>query len=163
MSLMSLTPSWDPLGRVSFYSMQYIYFTFTTTVNTNTIPCFWHIHFCLLCKAGRWWRHGTNIVTLAALCAPTVTSTSNRRAISSWRGSCTVRLTLAPGWDHQRDTTSSQPSPLHRSTTNPCKDRHSCVLHLSFVFICTCCLILSVCNNISYSILYTLRSVYFLT
>ena len=62
-------------------------------------------------SAGRWWKHGTNIATPAASCAPTVTSTSNRRVTSSWRGSCTVRLTLALEWDHRRDTTSSPPFP----------------------------------------------------
>lgn len=74
------------------------------------------ISLSVLCvsTAGQWWKRETNIVTLVVLCAPTATSTSNRRAISLWRGSCTVRFTLALEWDHRRDTTSSQVFLLHR-------------------------------------------------
>ncbi|XP_037328238.1 PDZ and LIM domain protein 3-like isoform X2 [Pungitius pungitius] len=47
--------------------------------------------------AGRWSKRGTSTVTPVASCAPTVTSTSSRRATSSWGGSCTARLTLGSG------------------------------------------------------------------
>lgn len=118
--------------------------------------------------SGQWWRHETNTVTLVALCAPTVTSTSNRRAISLWRGSCTVRLTLVLEWDHQRDTTWSRLSLLHRFTTNTQTHiqtdpptAYICLcdnLHL-FIWCCLCAVIfqlhytfLSECNSMMSSL-----------
>lgn len=53
----------------------------------------------------RLWRRGISTGILSASCAQTVTSTSNRRATSSWRGSCTVKLTQEPARGPRRDTT----------------------------------------------------------
>lgn len=115
---LSVTPSLDPLGRV-YFIVYYMFTTLTLLLLTHTLFFAFDISvFVFYATAGRWWKHETNIVTLVALCAPTVTSTSNRRAISLWRESCTVRLTLALEWDHRRDTTSSQLSLLHRFTIN---------------------------------------------
>ena len=55
----------------------------------------------------RLWKRGTNIGIRSALCAPTATLTSNRRATSSWRGSCTAKLTPGPARGPQRAMTQS--------------------------------------------------------
>lgn len=55
--------------------------------------------------AVRLWRRGISTGTRSASCALTVTSTSNRRATSSWRGSCTAKLMQGLARGPQRATT----------------------------------------------------------
>lgn len=105
-----------PLLTLLYYYTTNIYYTilfnYLVGFTSHPILCPWRLPLLsFVPSAGRWWKHGTNTVTPVASCAPTVTSTSNRRVTSSWRGSCTVRLTLVLEWDHRRDTTSSRPFP----------------------------------------------------
>lgn len=51
------------------------------------------------------WRHGISTGIQSVSCAPTATSTSNRRATSSWRGSCTAKLMQGLARGPQRATT----------------------------------------------------------
>lgn len=53
--------------------------------------------------------------TPSASCVLTVTSTSSRRATSSWRGSCTVRPMREPVRDPQKATTPSLCTPKPKS------------------------------------------------
>ena len=76
--------------------------------------CFW-LCVCVCFHEGllfpppvvRLWKRGTSIGIRSALCAPTATLTSNRRATSSWRGSCTAKLMPGPARGPQRATTQS--------------------------------------------------------
>lgn len=89
--------------------------------------------------AGQWLKPETSVATLAALCVLTVTSTWNRKAISSLRASCTVRFTLEPEWGHQRATIWSPHFPLPRSLPSQTSPLRSCIgfsFLLPFVYVC---------------------------
>lgn len=76
------------------------------------------LYLCLLPAEVLLSRPGINTGTLSALCVLTVTSTSSRRATSSWRGSCTVRPTREPVRDPQKAMTLSLCTPKLKSFTD---------------------------------------------
>lgn len=63
-------------------------------------------------------RPGISTGTRSASCVLTVTSTSSRKATSSWRGSCIVRRTPEPARGPQKATTPSLCTPKLKSFTD---------------------------------------------
>lgn len=68
--------------------------------------CIFHL-ISFFSTAGPWWRRGISTGIRSALCALTATSTSSKRATSSWRGSCTAKLMHEPARGPRRATTQS--------------------------------------------------------
>lgn len=94
-----------------------------TAASSPFLDWFHQCPLCLLPTEALSSRPGISTGTLSALCVLTVISTSNRRATSSWRGSCTVRPMREPVQDPQKATTPSLCTPKPKSFAD--EDMHA--------------------------------------
>lgn len=86
-----------------------------TAASSPFLDWFHQCPLCLLSAEVLSSRPGISTGTPSASCVLTVTSTSSRRATSSWRGSCTARPMREPVRDPQKATTPSLCTPKPKS------------------------------------------------
>lgn len=86
-----------------------------TAASSPFLDWFHSCPLCLLPTEALSSRPEISTGTPSASCVLTVTSTSSRRATSSWRGSCTVRPMREPVRDPQKATTPSLCTPKPKS------------------------------------------------